>query len=48
MAIKSIQVGDYVDPFMPICSADTLGFSAAISTKLDLEIQFVKNIPCPT
>ena len=33
---------------MPIFSADALGFSVAIYTKLELEIQFVRNVPYPT
>ena len=33
---------------MPTFHTDTLGFALAISAKLEMEIQSVKNKPCPT
>ena len=42
MAVKSGQLGDNADTFIPIFSADALGF---LEIKLELEIQFVKNVP---
>ena len=48
MVVKSGQLSDNADTFMPIFSADALGFSKAIYAKLELGSHFVKNIPQPT
>ena len=38
MAVKSAQLGPNADTFMPIFSADTLGFAVAIQAKLEIKI----------
>ena len=48
IAVKSGQLGGNTDIFIPIFSADTLGFAVAIYAELEMEIQFVKTGPYPT
>ena len=48
IALRSGQLGGNADICMSTFHADTLGFVVAISPKLEMEIQFVKNRPCPT
>ena len=42
---SSEKSGGNADTFIPILPALTLGFVVAIQAKLQLEIQFVKNVP---
>ena len=48
MKVKRGQLGDNADNFMPIISADAPNISQGMWTKLEPEIQFVKNVPYPT
>ena len=48
MTVKRGQLVYNADTFMLIFSADALGFSEAMYAKLELKIQFVKNVPYPT
>ena len=48
MPVKNGRLGYNGSTFMPIFSADAFGFSVAIQANLELEIQFVKNVPYPT
>ena len=48
IAVKSRELGGNTDAFMPIFSADALAFAVAIWVKLELKIQFAKNVPYST
>ena len=48
VAVISDEQGHNADIFVSIFYADTLGFSVAIQAKLEMEIQFVVNVPYPT
>ena len=48
VAVISGEQGHNADIFVSIFYADTLGFSVAIQAKLEMEIQFVVNVPYPT
>ena len=48
VTVISDEQGHNADIFVSIFYADTLGFSVAIQAKLEMEIQFVVNVPYPT
>ena len=48
MAVKTGYLGDNADTFMLIFFADALSFSVDKEGKLEMEIQFMKNVPYPT
>ena len=47
IAVKIGLLGGNADTFMPIFFADVLGFAPVIKAKLELEIEFVENVPDP-
>ena len=48
LAVKSGWVSGYTINFMPIFSADVLGYAAVLWVKLELEIQCVRKFSYPS